>query len=245
VTKTEDAAIDQPLKQSVRPVERYDTLADRAYEQLRQALMNGSFLPGQKLTIRKLAAVLGISATPARDAISRLLSERILETDANRNVSVPLLDEDRLKEIYVLRIALEGLAAERGAPNLGKADIKRLERIQAELVAAMDRDDYAEVLVRNGEFHFALYNASGIELLVQSIEQLWLKLGPSLNLLYPAYNHSRKGVNNHLEVLGALREGNAAAVRRAIEQDLSDGVQELSRSLREAYAAGRIPPKAG
>lgn len=245
MARTESAMTDGPLKESVRPVERYDTLADRAYEQLRQALMNGSFLPGQKLTIRKLAAVLGISATPARDAISRLLSERVLETDANRNVSVPLLDEGRLKEIYVLRIALEGLAAERGAPQLDAADIARLEETQAELVAAMDRNDYKNVLVHNGEFHFTLYNASGVDLLVQSIEQLWLKLGPSLNLLYPAYNHSRKGVSNHMEVLAALRRGDAAAVRQAIERDLGDGVDELSRALQEAYASGRIPPRAG
>lgn len=245
MARTESAMMDGPLRQSVRPVERYDTLADRAYEQLRQALRNGSFLPGQKLTIRKLAAVLGISATPARDAISRLLSERVLETDANRNVSVPLLDEARLKEIYVLRIALEGLAAERGAPHLDADDIARLERTQAELVAAMDRDDYKNVLVHNGEFHFTLYNASGVDLLVQSIEQLWLKLGPSLNLLYPAYNHSRKGVSNHMEVLAALRRGDAAAVRQAIERDLGDGVDELSRALQEAYASGRISPKAG
>jgi DNA-binding GntR family transcriptional regulator len=156
-----------------------------------------------------------------------------------------LLDEARLKEIYVLRIALEGLAAERGAPHLDMADINRLERTQAELVAAMDRDDYKNVLVHNGEFHFTLYNASGVDLLVQSIEQLWLKLGPSLNLLYPAYNHSRKGVSNHMEILSALRRGDAAAVRQAVERDLGDGVAELSRALQDAYAAGRIAPKAG
>ena len=219
---------------SVRPVERYDTLADRAYEQLRQALMSGSFPPGQKLTIRKLAAVLGISATPARDAISRLLSEGVLETDANRNVSVPILDEQRLREIYILRIALEGLAAELGTPNLGNEDIAELEMIQSALTDAMDRGDYEGVLARNGEFHFRIYNASGIALLIQTIEQLWLKLGPSLNLLYPEYNRSRKGVRNHSNVLTALRARDASKVRRAIESDLREGGEELGRALSNA-----------
>lgn len=220
-----------PALQFVRPVERYDTLADRAYEQLRHALMTGSFHPGQKLTIRKLAAVLGISATPARDAISRLLSERILETDANRNVSVPVLDERRLNEIYALRVALEGLAAELGAPQLKSEDIDRLEQIQMALISAMDRKDYKRVLIENGEFHFTIYHASGNEMLVQSIQQLWLKLGPALNFLYPAYNNSRKGVSNHLETLSALRARDAAGVRAAIERDLRDGLGELSAAL--------------
>lgn len=228
--------------QSVQPVERFDTLAERAYAQLRTALMNGSFLPGQKLTIRKLAAVLGISATPARDAISRLLSERVLETDVNRNVSVPLPDVARLQEIYVVRIALEGPAAELGTAGLSDEDIDRLEDVQIALVDAMDRKDYAQVLANNRDFHFTIYRASGVELLNQMIEQLWLKLGPSLNLLYPAYNHSRTGVNNHRDVLAGLRQRDGRAVRTAIEQDLKDGVIELSRSLTDSYA-GRVAPE--
>lgn len=227
---------------NVRPVERYDTLAERAYAQLRQALMNGSFLPGQRITIRKLAVLLEISATPAREAINRLLSERILETDANRNVSVPVLDSARLREIYVLRIALEGVAAERGAANMTVEDIAELERTQESLVAAMDRNDYKSVLIQNGDFHFRIYEASGVVMLVQAIEQLWLKLGPSMNLLYPAYNHSRKGVNNHMLVINALHSRDALGVRKAMEQDLIDGVEELSSALQIAYKSGKLSP---
>jgi DNA-binding GntR family transcriptional regulator len=214
-----------------QPVERYDTLADRAYEQLRHALMSGSFHPGQKLTIRKIAAVLDISATPARDAISRLVSERVLDSGANRTVSVPVLNTGKIKEIYLMRTALEGLAAELGAANMSADDISALERTQLALIAAMDRNDYKRVLEENETFHFSLYRASGAPMLVETIQQLWLKLGPSLNLLYPSYNHSRKGVNHHLGAIRALRTGDPAQVRQAIEHDLRDGAQELQNAL--------------
>lgn len=213
------------------PVKRYDTLADRAYEQLREALMTGSFRPGQKLTIRKIAAVLGVSATPARDAISRLLSEKVLETDANRNVFAPRLDEDKLGHLYTLRIALEGLAAELGASNLDENKVRELERVQLSLIAAMDRQDYQRVLIENEKFHFGIYNQSGNPMLVEAIEQLWLKLGPTMNFLYPSYNHSRKGVSHHLAVVDALRGGIPAQVRMAIENDLRDGEAELRNAL--------------
>jgi DNA-binding GntR family transcriptional regulator len=215
----------------MEPVERYDTLADRAYDQLRHALMSGSFHPGQKLTIRKIAAVLDISATPARDAISRLVSERVLDSGANRTVSVPVLNADKIKEIYLMRTALEGVAAELGAANMSDDDIAALERTQIALIAAMDRNDYKRVLEENETFHFSLYRASNAPMLVETIQQLWLKLGPSLNFLYPSYNHSRKGVNHHLSTIRALRSRDPAQVRAAIEHDLRDGAQELQNAL--------------
>ena len=224
-----------------QPVERYDTLADRAYEQLRHALMSGSFHPGQKLTIRKIAAVLDISATPARDAISRLVSERVLDSGANRTVSVPMLNASKIKEIYLMRTALEGLAAELGAGNMSAEDISTLERTQLALIAAMDRNDYKRVLEENEVFHFSLYRASGAPMLVETIQQLWLKLGPSLNFLYPSYNHSRKGVNHHLSTIRALRAGDPAQVRQAIEHDLRDGAQELQNALDANLSAPTEP----
>jgi DNA-binding GntR family transcriptional regulator len=213
------------------PVQRYDTLADRAYEQLRVALMTGSFHPGQKLTIRKLAAILGVSATPARDAISRLISEKVLESDAKRNVFAPRLDAHRLHELYVLRRALEGPATELGAANFGDEDVKRLEQIQISLIAAMDRRDYQRVLIENERFHFGIYEASGNRMLVEMIQQLWLKLGPTLNFLYPSYNNSRKGVGHHNRLIEALRARDPAEARRAMENDLRDGEAELCNAL--------------
>jgi DNA-binding GntR family transcriptional regulator len=228
---SETDSISRAATPNIGRVERYDTLADRAYEQLRHALMNGSFHPGQKLTIRKIAAVLGISATPARDAISRLVSERVLESGPNRTVSVPALDSQRLREIYLLRTALEGVATELGAKNMERAQIESLERVQLALIAAMDRNDYKRVLAENEEFHFTIYRASNMPMLVEAIQQLWLKLGPSLNLLYPSYNRSRKGVSHHLDIVSALRAGDAAGARRSMEEDLRDGAIELEKAL--------------
>ncbi len=213
------------------PVPRYDTLTDRTYQQLRSGLMAGSFHPGQKLTIRKIAAVLGISATPAHSAMSRLVSEQILEWGPNRSAVVPQLTADKVRELYVIRLALEGTAAELGAPHFDAEAIDALERTQLALVAAMDRDDYKQVLLENEEFHFALYRAAGLPMLTQMIQSVWLKLGPSLNFLYPAYSHSRKGVHHHTMAIKALRAGDAAAVRQAIESDLRDGRAELTRAL--------------
>ncbi len=226
-----EADIIPPGSSGIVPVERYDTLADRAYEQLRHALMSGSFQPGQKVTIRKMAAVLGVSATPAREAINRLVTERVLETGPFRTVSVPTLNEARLGEIYVMRTALEGVATELGARKMGARHVEKLERTQMALIGALDRKDYGQALLENEAFHFTIYEASEMPMLVEGIQQLWLKLGPSLNLLYPSHDRSRKGVNHHLDIIQALRKGDAAAARKAMEDDLRDGEVQLRTAL--------------
>ncbi|MDB5461348.1 MAG: uncharacterized protein JWO72_3089, partial [Caulobacteraceae bacterium] len=112
-----------------------------------------------------------------------------------------------------------------------RPQIESLERLQLALIAAMDRNDYKRVLAENEEFHFTIYRASNMPMLVEAIQQLWLKLGPSLNLLYPSYNRSRKGVSHHLDIVGALRAGDAAGARRSMEADLRDGAIELEKAL--------------
>lgn len=228
--------------QSLAPVERYDTLADRAYEQLRAALMSGTFYPSQRLPIRKVAGMLGISATPAREALSRLVAEHGLDWGANRSVVVPILTPKKVAELYVIRRALEGVATELGAVNFTPEDLAALEQTQIALISAMDRGDYANVLSHNERFHFGIYRAAGLPLLVQIIQSVWLKLGPSLNLLYPAYDQNRKGVHHHSAVIKALRDRDPSAARNAIEGDLNDGAAQLTLAL-AASDSERAHPK--
>src|SRR3546814_9744932 len=66
------------------PPAEAETRGSEAYEALKQALISGHFMPGQKLTLRMLAEALGMSVTPVREAIHRLTAERALEGAANR-----------------------------------------------------------------------------------------------------------------------------------------------------------------
>jgi len=168
---------------------------------------------------------------PNDSAMSRLVSEQILEWGPNRSAAVPQLTADKVRELYVIRLALEGTASELGAQHFDAEATDALERTQLALVAAMDRDDYKQVLLGNEEFHFALYRAAGLPMLTQMIQSVWLRLGPSLNFLYPAYNLSRKGVHHHAMAIKALRANDPGAVRAAIESDLRDGRAELIRAL--------------
>lgn len=219
----------QAISPELTTIDRADTLTDMTYERLRRALIAGAFSPGEKITIRGIAKIFGVSPTPARDALGRLVAERALEMGQNRTVVVPSLNSTKLTEVYRLRLAIEGLAVEVAAERFDKGGIKELEQIQSELNAALDAKDYKATLEANEKFHFALYGAADMPLASSMIEGLWVQIGPYLNLLYPEFDRTRKGVSAHTAVIRALKKKDGKAARKAIEQDLEHGRDLLMR----------------
>ena len=89
----------------------HETQRERVYHQIKLALMAGDYEPGQKITIAAVAAALGVSATPVREALRRLAAERALVMYPNRSVLVPRLSREEVLNIRAIRQQLEALAA--------------------------------------------------------------------------------------------------------------------------------------
>lgn len=168
------------------------TVQDGVYEQLRQALMWGSFEPSQAVTIASLAAEFGTSHMPVREALRRLAAENGLEIARNGSARVPDISRTRLDDICRVRVALEGLATELATPRMNAADIDRCLTLAREHEALGQEGKIYEMLRKNQEFHFTIYELSGSETLPQMIETLWLRLGPYMRLLS---NHVRQQVD--------------------------------------------------
>lgn len=217
----------------IKPIPRQMNLSEIAYRQLKEMIMRGAYPPNEKLTVRSVANVLGVSTTPARDAINRLLVEGALVNEGPKTVVVPELTHDALEEITATRLALEGLAAERSVEHVQPAHVEKLIKLQGTINDGLDRGDYRQVLAANQEFHFLIYRLCGWPRLVSIIESLWLRIGPSFHGLYPEFASTRKGVSNHMTMLDGLRARNGAAVRAAIESDLHDGYDRLRAMLDE------------
>lgn len=212
-------------------------LGDLAYEAMKERLIRGAFKPGHKLTVRAVAEDLKVSSTPARDALNRLINEKALVYAGPKTVIVPLLTLRELQEVTWMRLALEGLAAEKAAQNITEADLAALESLQDKITAALDARRYADALWNNKEFHFTIYSRSNLPLLLSTIESLWLRIGAAFNDLYPEFAVSKYGVHNHQAAMAGLRRGDAADVRAAMETDIRDGFRRLRTALEERAAA--------
>lgn len=207
------------------PGARASTKSDQVETAIRGFLASGELSPGEKISLRKLAATLGVSMMPVRNAVSRLQSDGVLEVEPGRAVRVPVLTRDQFRELLAIRMEIEGYAAEQAAANRTEEDLKSIEGLNASFqilgVGPSTRSSGAARV--NMEFHFAVYRASKMPTLVDIIERLWLKAGPVV--FYHIYlekfsSPSRDSVRLHRQAIDALRARDGAAARSAIAKDL-------------------------
>jgi DNA-binding GntR family transcriptional regulator len=206
---------------------RRATVHARVYAAMKRALMRGQYQPGQKITIRAVAAVLGTSATPVREAIRRLAAEGALEHLRSGSAQLPALTRERLFEVTEIRIALESMAARHAAVRMTGADLAVLEELQAKLARARDRKDYESYLAFNESFHFAYYGCAAMPTLLRAIESMWLQSGPYLSLLLPGM----RGIDLHSAAIDAARRQDAAAASEAIAEDIRRAATRLASLL--------------
>jgi len=208
-----------------------DSLTDKAFRSVKQALNSGIFQPGERLTSRRLAESLGISITPAREALGKLIAEGSLELLGPRTIVVPKLSVERYNKFLQIRLLLEPAAAEMAAERADQSLVGNLEQIENRFEIAREKRQYQKALDLNAQFHFSLYKASNNEKLFTIIEGLWVAIGPSLSLLYPNYVSDDSGVIPHRKVLASLRGGDANGVQDAIVEDLETGAIKMRKLL--------------
>jgi DNA-binding GntR family transcriptional regulator len=208
-------------------------LGEAAYDELRDRLSRGAYQPGDKMTVRSVAESLSVSSTPARDAINRLSAEGALVYAGPKTVIVPHLTEEDLREVTLIRIALEGLAAEQAIGNCEPHHITDLLNIQEKINESLENKAYGDALWHNKEFHFLVYRLAALPHLIALIEAQWLRVGPSFYGLYPEFAEARQGVRNHGMAIEAMQDRDGTALRAAFENDIRDGYRQLRNSLRE------------
>jgi GntR family colanic acid and biofilm gene transcriptional regulator len=212
-------------------LERPGTLAEAAYERVAASLMEGGYVPGDRLAARTLAAQLGVSLTPAREAVLRLVSEGALELRNPRTIVVPTLSHQQFKEIYCIRHALEPTAARIAAPHLTDEDTKALERSLEHMTAHYRQGDYRQAFRSNREFHFRIYAAAEMPLVLSFIQAAWLRVGPTFRLLYPVLAVPDDAIRILAEAIAAVKARDPVGLSAAIEKDLLRGEALLSRLI--------------
>jgi DNA-binding GntR family transcriptional regulator len=137
---------------------------------LRDAILSGEMAPGQWIRQEEVAAQLGASRLPVREALRVLEAEGLTEHEANKGSRVPLLDMHEVDVVYRMREALEPLALTESLPHLAEEHLRHLESVQERIEA---HSDLTEFLVLDREFHLGSYAGCPSERLVSTITRLW------------------------------------------------------------------------
>ena len=199
-------------------IEKIDqtNLREEAYTSLRDAFMRGEFSPGAILSLRLLAAQLGTSITPVREAVRRLVAEGALMDTHSRKLQVPTFDRERMLDLKRARLGIEGMVLDIALEKVDTALIDRLEQIIDKI-----SDSPVPNLQSNYDFHFTLYRQSGSKILLPLIEALWLQYGAYLNLvIHDTAAAQIDEHKHHREIVQALRRGNREAAHAALVADI-------------------------
>jgi DNA-binding GntR family transcriptional regulator len=213
-------AINPVSAETARP-----TLAAHVLDRLRALLIEGGLSPGEKLSLRTVADRLDVSITPVREAVARLIADRALEVLPNSAVRVPVMFRQQFRELTVIRLAIEGFAAERAAHARTARDLAVMRRHDAAFRRQCGRRpaDAVAAVRANAAFHFAVYAAAGLPMLLPIIEGLWLRIGPVLNLDLRA-SGARLVIGGaercHSELLAAIESNRPRAARAALTRDI-------------------------
>ena len=136
---------------------------EQAYQAIRNNILTGDLKEGERLTETRLSDDLGLSRTPIREAIGRLILEGFIERQSGYNTRVAYFPEDEAEQIYEIRRLLECYSAQRAARLATEGDIAELRRIHAAMKADTPPGDaaaYQRLTSANEAFHHAIVNAA-------------------------------------------------------------------------------------
>jgi DNA-binding GntR family transcriptional regulator len=151
---------------------RRKNLREEAIEVLRAAILGGELAPGSIHSAVSLAEQLGVSPTPVREAMLELARSGLVEVLPNRGFRVTVIDDQALDEIAELRMLLEVPALKLVIERASDAGLRELEEPLSALEAAADRNDVAEFLLADRDFHMGLLRLAGNQRMVEIVAGL-------------------------------------------------------------------------
>jgi DNA-binding GntR family transcriptional regulator len=147
-----------------------DVSSSRVAAYLREAILGGDLKPGDRIRQEEIAARLGASRLPVREALRMLEAEGLTEHVPHKGARVPRLTRHEVDVVYRMRERLEPLALVESLQELGAADHERLEEVQRRIE---DNEDLEKFLDLDREFHMLSYSGCSIDPLNQNIARLW------------------------------------------------------------------------
>lgn len=193
------------------------TIKDQIANELRADIISGVLPPESKLKEQELAARFGLSRGPVRDVILQLTKEGLLVSKNNCGASVNSVLDPKMQKLMInLRRNIEAFAIEQLKDKLTESDFAELETILDDLQAAFEAEDFTEVTNVDISFHsYLIHKAGGDEL-----KNIWYPYVMRMRLNYKRIRSSEACVDEHREILEALKNGETAKAIKAVKANI-------------------------
>jgi DNA-binding GntR family transcriptional regulator len=222
----------------VSPIDRSNlTLADRVEVRLREQIVQGERTTGSRLNEVEIAADLGVSRGPVREALQRLAHVGLVTLESHRGAFVRRLELGEVRELFEVRIALECEAAELAAARISPAGLEELARLQEASVSEVSQNprpspfDYLDL-------HSLIVRESGNGRLQQAVAQVNGELRLARSRSGAAGERAKEAVDEHDELISYLTARDGDGARAAMKRHLHASLQNTMRLLIAAGGQG-------
>lgn len=202
---------------------------DEVYKTLLDAISDGSLEPGTRLTQEEIADQMQISRSPVLQALRLLKKDGFVQDAPGRGVLVTPLDAEAIGNLYMIRGALDALAAKLAA--------RRRVRIDPQIIdngrRAASGDDVKAMVDADMVFHQAIYDASGNPLIAGSAQVYWSHLRRAMGAVLQVSGQRKSIWDEHEEIANAIAEGDEARAAALIDQHTTRARENLTHRLDE------------
>ena len=215
-------------------LDNYKPLRELVFEALREAILKGVLKPGERLMEIQLAEEMGVSRTPVREAIRKLELEGLVAMVPRKGAYVASLSMKDIIEVFEIRGALEGLAAELAAERITDEELEELERYLVRITESIEADDLALVVAIDTDFHSQLYKASRNERLAQIINNLREQIQRFRTTSLSLPGRMQAALEEHKKIVDAISTRDGALARRLAEEHIENAENSFMEVIRGA-----------
>jgi DNA-binding GntR family transcriptional regulator len=204
---------------------------------LRAQLSSGALRPGDRIHQEQVAAELGTSVVPVREALSTLQAEGLVRYVPHRGYRVASLSLEELSETYLIRRLLEDEIVRIATPQLHEEHIAVLRTAADDMEILAASGDVAAMIEANRRFHFTLFEAAGRPRMVDFIRILWQTTDAYRSMYYGQDGALQRVNHEHRSIIEALEVGDVDRAVRELEEHRQHAVADLESRLRASPTA--------
>jgi DNA-binding GntR family transcriptional regulator len=232
-----------PLKKSKNKTRAVENLSARVYQQIKHLILCNEIMPGQKLHHQQLSERLGVSRTPVREALTRLVQEGYVSFLPNRGFTCKEIRMQEAEELYELREALEAFAVEKAVENLTDSALKQLRNKINSYGRDVQNRFTRERLVYDQEVHLNIAQLAANETLEKMLSHVFERI--VLKRRTDGLYDPARGVaahQEHLRLLAALERRDAAEAVAIVRGHIQAGKKNVMADLMQRQAIRELRP---
>ncbi len=200
-------------------------LGQKIFQKIRQDIIIGRYSRNEELKELLIASEMGVSRTPVREALRQLEREGLVAIIPNKGTYVVGITTQDMRDIYDIRVALEGLCVRQAADIATAGQIEALEEILYLAEYHLKKGHKKQVVELSGKFHEILYEASGNRMLKRVLQNYYLYLDQVRMFLFNVPGKIREVIGEHWQILEAIKERNGEKAEHAVSMHIANVIK--------------------